>query len=1050
MKNRGTQKLAAVLVLSLLMIGLIAGNSVNNAQNTTNLTENNISQNDSVLVPIDSFNVSANDSLNETTNLTNVTIANYSHPEINTTQNNESNISSVNSNADYKPIESVTTQVQKTQTNNSEKKIKVSLVENNKVQVEGALPESFNINNIQKQDIQENGSSQQVIVSSPVHVTDPLTVYADIPEISPSQKSSVKIFWKNENKSITPTGFYDTNSDGLYDRVSWIVPHLSTQIFQISVTPQTDNTSGNFITITGPQGETISNPLKLNITANYSYSTIYCNLKVFNASYNSQTNFTVINNIPQTSSSIMVPNGDYNWNASCEDTDNSSIEGNSQGYFTVNQIYSVSDPSPLYLINGSNYLTGTQNTTIAINKESTTKPDVYLYINGQLRYHENNYDNSTLNLKPSINYYGAGSYVLNITFPGEPTISKPFSVAQINVTLPKGAYTYNNTAISVSVKSTSYNGLAGYVINFGNGNSTAYTTITPTATFQKTFNNVYNSVGSPIIQFTYFFKNGNNYQISGNLMKTISVKSSNDTSGPTIDLISPANNQVISLSSITFSYRATDSSGIKNCTTDIYYYKNGYGSLNYSRTDTPTSGTAINIPLIDFSPGTYSWDVKCYDTKGNFRDYDPNGGGDDFTVSYNQTLTNYAQKSGIQGALDALDNFTKEMGSYSLDQIQALDDLGLATNISTYFPKRLAQIKQFFETNQSAMISNPTQRQKAISENNNDLAYISAHIPTDITISNQEEFTKNSMSSNMENIVQAYMNSKDISLRSSEIRFLAQQNMNIQKYLNVFTNARQVTIDYANTTQEVTLVTEQLNISNGSIGNIIIVLPSGVDNVTFLVPTTKLATSIYEISTDQIQNGEIIYYLPKSVQPSALKQSDTILFQNFAVKSSGITGFIPFISGSGMSSWYYLVIFLVIVGLVYGGIKFKGKADLDKWKKEENVERIMQDIERAKMALREDNDTEAAKEAYHRIKELFVLVPEGFREYATREITMIRKGIDRRDIIGFVKEYEKAKYQGREDDAKRLYQQIKMTYKRLPKKDQEKIYDKLFRRTFDY
>ena len=42
-----------------------------------------------------------------------------------------------------------------------------------------------------------------------------------------------------------------------------------------------------------------------------------------------------------------------------------------------------------------------------------------------------------------------------------------------------------------------------------------------------------------------------------------------------------------------------------------------------------------------------------------------------------------------------------------------------------------------------------------------------------------------------------------------------------------------------------------------------------------------------------------------------------------------------------------------------------------------------------------------------------------------------------------IKEYYEAKKQGREDDAKLIYENIKINYKKLPKKAQLKVYEKL-------
>ena len=55
----------------------------------------------------------------------------------------------------------------------------------------------------------------------------------------------------------------------------------------------------------------------------------------------------------------------------------------------------------------------------------------------------------------------------------------------------------------------------------------------------------------------------------------------------------------------------------------------------------------------------------------------------------------------------------------------------------------------------------------------------------------------------------------------------------------------------------------------------------------------------------------------------------------------------------------------------------------------------------------------------------------------------MRIEIDKKDISNLVKEYKKAKSDFRKEDALLFYQKIKSVYKRLPKKYQEKVYEKL-------
>ena len=85
--------------------------------------------------------------------------------------------------------------------------------------------------------IEENRLSdaeKEVIVSSLDHLHyENVLSYTDIPEIT-GKKELVKIYWKEEDRYLDFEAF-DEDSDGLLDRVEWVIPHLSQQTFVISI-----------------------------------------------------------------------------------------------------------------------------------------------------------------------------------------------------------------------------------------------------------------------------------------------------------------------------------------------------------------------------------------------------------------------------------------------------------------------------------------------------------------------------------------------------------------------------------------------------------------------------------------------------------------------------------------------------------------------------------------------------------------------------------------------------------------------------------------------
>jgi hypothetical protein len=81
-----------------------------------------------------------------------------------------------------------------------------------------------------------SSKEKEVIVVGPdsVHYTDVLA-YSDLPS-QVSDVSSIKLYWiVNGTKTTASFDAYDSDSDGLYDYIEWVVPHLSNQTYEIII-----------------------------------------------------------------------------------------------------------------------------------------------------------------------------------------------------------------------------------------------------------------------------------------------------------------------------------------------------------------------------------------------------------------------------------------------------------------------------------------------------------------------------------------------------------------------------------------------------------------------------------------------------------------------------------------------------------------------------------------------------------------------------------------------------------------------------------------------
>ena len=73
-----------------------------------------------------------------------------------------------------------------------------------------------------------------------------ITISADLPyqnvlaftTLNDVPKQAIKLYWVKDGvkELFNDVNYYDTNGNGLIDRIEWLVPHLSNQVFEVSIT----------------------------------------------------------------------------------------------------------------------------------------------------------------------------------------------------------------------------------------------------------------------------------------------------------------------------------------------------------------------------------------------------------------------------------------------------------------------------------------------------------------------------------------------------------------------------------------------------------------------------------------------------------------------------------------------------------------------------------------------------------------------------------------------------------------------------------------------
>jgi len=946
--------------------------------------------------------------------------------------------------------------VNETETTNNQNKsdanqteyLPMMLYQNGKAEINTTMDFPPNIKKVET--INEKGN-KEVIISSEEHINEEITAYTSIPEISKEETNSVKVIWVNENRSeVEIKEFIDSNDNNQYDQISWVVPHLSEQTFEIIINFRTGSSSDS-IEIDAdkcPRGET-SNPIEFNFSINYSQpENLSCFLelnKQGEGEHPNRIDLNISNN--RTSINNSLENGNYQWYLECNAPNNSI---NKSGNFTVNENFSVSVSKRVYLLDGAGNLIGGVG-NLQINSTKATNMSIKINKPSLQAYEENfsgNYraitlDNNIIKEK--------GNYSINITFKrlAKPiSIEKDFAVAKAELSFNKYEAVINE---EVTIKADLYapaGKIKSVILAFGDGSSN--------------IDYVLAEFNSKTIEFKHKYAQSGNYTTTLNMSvegsnqlfevrkNGIYVKNSQDTTKPAITLIYPGSNEEIKEDTITFSYKAEDNVKIKNCTFELYNYTTGIGTLDYSKKQEDLENNkTIEIALKDFETGKYSWNVYCCDNSSNcnndldyYRKFNVSLNSST-TSSTNETMADYEKKEELDYLITKIEEFIQKQSSYGAEEKEALEDLGITKDLDTDL-KILKQIDQDLGYHVS-LIKDEALRKKTIKEKEDQIEEIKGKVPLDMKILGKHEFVKNSLAKNMKSIVQDYIDSKGIKANSKTVKRLTELNSDIQNYIVVSTGVKQIEISYFNYTSEITLITKKIEIKNDTFNTLLEVVPKEVienaSEITFLTKNEVIKEDpIFAVSVDDLKNERIVYYINKSIDLKKIEDTETIIFKEFAINTK-ITGFFILDLENTSLIYYILLIFLVIV-VAYLVWFYLRKRKIAQWKKEENVIRIFAYIKEANRAL-EKKDVIVAKENYHKIQEVYPLIPEGCRRYLLKKIKYIRMEIDKKEILALVKEFEAAKAEKRKEDADFLYKKIQPIYKRLPKKYREKVHEKL-------
>ncbi|MFH1801994.1 MAG: hypothetical protein ABH864_00920 [archaeon] len=832
----------------------------------------------------------------------------------------------------------------------------------------------------------DEGVRKKAVVSSGEDHFEGDIVYSSYLNVEVEDKDQITVNWKDNGE--VDFDYFDENDNGLIDRISWTIPHLSEQEFEIIINFYFEDNNETVGEIEVEEyivpGNVTVSPVEFHFNVYYSdVSLVLCNLSlsdsegVFLSEEFRDTNGS--------SHLFDLVNGDYSWDLLCLDETNDSIQSQLTGDFEV-----VVDYTPI--------------TTLDADVFSIQKGEsVEFGVNASALFGD----------VASINYilnYGDGSDLYSWT---------ELSVSEL---VDSKSHQYNSAGTFTAILNGTVQYEGGEV--FVSSDSVTITVSEP----QPEGDN-----DGPDIEMIEP-DDEEDFELESREQKikfSYNVTDDSKIDNCTFEMFY-YNNSIFGERIITEIKRDIGNGAIVS-----YEYKE-FDEGDYS----------WDVECYDNESNRGSVSDRDFYVSYDAGDSSSSSSSSKDESEVKLSAEEQEQVSEVQGAIDAINDFFVEEGRSDADVLEAIADLEIDEMLKLY-KKKLLLMKQDLEHNLNYM--EEARREERRSEIFEEIREMKKNIPVSFEVLETRNYFKNSLELDLEEVISAYVEAKGIVIDKARVKEMVKQTELLQNQIAVSVNVKKVVVDYFDGgDEEFTLVSKEIDFKSKDFGSLIEVVPKEVaedaSDLSFVVSSNVLKQDpILEIKLSDLgERDKVVYKIKRAVSLEDVEKTTTLAFKEDVPegKIGGITGFVSFASGGGSGIGFYVSWILAIAGLFVVGTFSYRKVRLSRLKKHKDVRALFEITSEAERLLKK-KEIDSARVKYQEAQAIYPKIPENGKRYAYKKLQKLYLAIDKRDIVALVKEFMTASKEGRKDDALMLYRDIQKLYPRMPSGFKEKVFEKM-------